>query len=538
MNNLRELLNREIYRRSISGLFAHLFFLALIIFVLDGFYANTLYRPFPVLLLVVGLALRTLCLVAFKNKELVRKSIFFIGTLILGIAWGELALQIISYYGVESIQTMIAIGLLSTMVAISVSSLSAFPPALIVFLITCTAYPSYILFSQKQVLWNYLGLFFLLNLIYQLFAGYRIYRSIVKQLRELSKARRERQRLQEIIDAIPSLVIIINTQKTYEMVNNFQDGLFQKMFLGQDLGVVLPHSPVEKAFLNFLESNKSSESLEIQSYDFGPEDWFLVTMNRLDFDRGIICNVLPITDFVKTRNELQIQQARNDYASKLISLGEVAANITHELGNPLAIIRGCTEILKSELADSESSLVIKKINDIDSTVTRMAGIINGLKSISQHQGLELKNVKFKDVIEPVKEITSEKIKERGINLIVENEDESVDLFCDEVQISQVLLNLVGNAIDAISENDEKWIRISYKPGLEWCSIKVQDSGKITSEEVIEKMMLPFFTTQNNKEGTGLGLSLSEKIIKEHQGRLTYLKEEPTTTFLISLPRMT
>lgn len=535
--SFKELLNKEIYRRSITGTVAHFLFLCLVLVALKKFYLKTSYLPLPIFLLITGIAVRTLCLFSFKKNEKVRKTLFLFGTVVLGIAWGKLSLQIVSYYGVESIQTMTAIGFISTMVAIAVSTLSAFPLALVCFLITCTAYPSYMLFSQGEVLWNYLGLFFLINLLYQLFSGYRIYLSIVKQTKDLVKEVKERKRLQEIINAIPSLVLIINENKIYEMVNSFQNSFYQNLLLGQKVGF-FPSSPIEKAFLNFFESDKDSENLEIQAFDFGPEEWCMVTMNKIKSNKSIICNVLPTTELVRTRNELEIQKARGEYSSKLIALGEMAANITHELGNPLTILKGSVKVLISELVDLKlSDIAQKNINVIDTTINRMGSIIRGLKSISQSQGLDFSNVRFKEVMEPVLEITASKMAEHGISFIVNGEDSTVELFCDEVQITQVILNLVDNAIDAVNKNETKWVKVSYRPGIEWCEIFVQDSGVIKDPEIIQKMMLPFFTTKNKLSGTGLGLSLSEKILKEHNGRLIFLKDEQHTTFLIKLPRM-
>lgn len=535
---LKELLNKEIYRRSNSGLWSHLLVLSVTYFVLNEFYQTTIYSPAPVIGIIIAIILRYLCSFTFKNKEVLRRGVFLLSTLVLGLAWGQMTLQIVRFYGVESVQTMIALGLLSTMVAIAVSSLSAYPPALIIFLVTCTAVPAYVLFSQSSIHWRYVGLFFILNLIYQIFAGHRIYRSIVKQLKELVKEKQENQRLQELIDSIPVLVMMIGYDQTYKMVNNFQDGYFQRLLLGKDLGV-FKSSPVENAIRKFLESDENYQSLEIQSFDFGLEEWFLLTMNRLSFEQGIICSVNPITEFVKTRNELQIQKARNNYSSKLMTLGEVAANITHELGNPLAIIKGSVQVLKSELSEVHlSDFAKKKLDDIDSTANRMGAIIRGLKSISQSQGLNLKNVHFKELIEPVVVITEEKMKEKNISLIINGEDSHVDLFCDEVQMSQVILNLVDNAVDAISGNDIRWICITYRPGFEWCEITVQDSGLTPPKEVREKMMVPFYTSKREQKGTGLGLSLSEKIVREHNGTLSISDNEERTTFVIRLPRMT
>jgi C4-dicarboxylate-specific signal transduction histidine kinase len=104
-----------------------------------------------------------------------------------------------------------------------------------------------------------------------------------------------------------------------------------------------------------------------------------------------------------------------------------------------------------------------------------------------------------------------------------------------VQISQVLLNLISNACDAIAERDEKWIRIGAERKNGLVSIYVMDSGTGIPETVREKMFQPFFTTKEIGKGTGLGLSISTGILDAHNGSLSIDSTKPNTCFVVQLP---
>lgn len=105
------------------------------------------------------------------------------------------------------------------------------------------------------------------------------------------------------------------------------------------------------------------------------------------------------------------------------------------------------------------------------------------------------------------------------------------------EIPQVILNLLNNSIDALTDKSEKWILIKAEASEKNIIITVTDSGLGISKEVVDKMMSPFFSTKKIGHGTGLGLSISARIIQEHKGKLYYDSQEKHTTFKIELPRL-
>lgn len=109
------------------------------------------------------------------------------------------------------------------------------------------------------------------------------------------------------------------------------------------------------------------------------------------------------------------------------------------------------------------------------------------------------------------------------------------LNCRGVQISQVLLNLLNNAFDAIELLPEKWIKLDAMKMEDTIVIHVTDSGHGIPEEEREKIFQPFYTTKPIGKGTGLGLSLSRKIVQDHKGTLTLDTNSAHTRFVIKIP---
>ena len=132
-------------------------------------------------------------------------------------------------------------------------------------------------------------------------------------------------------------------------------------------------------------------------------------------------------------------------------------------------------------------------------------------------------------------LCSWKIEKSKVHLIIEPYQE-ITVQCRAVQISLVLVNLIRNAIDAVENLPEKWIRISVLSDNEMICIKVQDSGPGIAKDVVEKMFLPFYSTKSIGQGTGLGLSISYNVIANHQGTLSYSHESGNTEFIIKIPQ--
>ena len=102
-------------------------------------------------------------------------------------------------------------------------------------------------------------------------------------------------------------------------------------------------------------------------------------------------------------------------------------------------------------------------------------------------------------------------------------------------MSQVILNLLNNAFDAIENKDEKWVEVQTLQNKNWVEIRVSDCGHGIPKEIQDKILQPFFTTKEVGKGTGLGLSISKGIIESHGGDLTIDNEAKNTTFVARIP---
>ena len=114
-------------------------------------------------------------------------------------------------------------------------------------------------------------------------------------------------------------------------------------------------------------------------------------------------------------------------------------------------------------------------------------------------------------------------------------DEGLRIPCREAQISQVLLNLIANAADAVQDLSERWIRIEVSRNADAVEIAVTDSGGGIPDEIRARVMQPFFTTKPAGQGTGFGLSISRAFAEAHAGTLTIDVASPHTRFVVTLP---
>lgn len=242
--------------------------------------------------------------------------------------------------------------------------------------------------------------------------------------------------------------------------------------------------------------------------------------------------------YLMSQEELEEQRQQAIQASKLSSLGEMASGVAHEINNPLTIISALATRTKKNLHDQSIPLSKSEENldKIVHTVDRIAKIIKGLRSFSRDSNGDVFAVKkVNDIVEMTLELCQEKFKDNGVEIRLDLKP-SAEVECREVQIVQVLVNLLNNSLDAISSLPKKWVKIAVVEKGNIVEIHVTDSGLGIKEEVVEKMMLPFYTTKDIGKGTGLGLSISKGIIESHQGKFYYSREDGHTSFVIELRR--
>jgi C4-dicarboxylate-specific signal transduction histidine kinase len=250
--------------------------------------------------------------------------------------------------------------------------------------------------------------------------------------------------------------------------------------------------------------------------------------------------ILERTKELKAKNEeLALQQQAVVSSSKMSALGEMASGVAHEINNPLAIIQVRAEQLK-EIAETEeidNTIVIDVVDEIIKTATRIATIVKGLRSFARDgRNDPFQLAVLKTIIEETVDLCKEKFKHNNIHLDIKPISVSMEIECRATQISQVILNLLNNAYDAIQQSEEKWVCVAVSDLGHQIEISIMDSGKGIPKELQDKIMQPFFTTKEIGRGTGLGLSISRGIILSHRGQLIIDNASKNTHFIIQLPK--
>jgi signal transduction histidine kinase len=260
---------------------------------------------------------------------------------------------------------------------------------------------------------------------------------------------------------------------------------------------------------------------------------------------------------------LKTTQAQLVHSEKMASLGQLVAGVAHELNNPIGFIYAnfphleeytndlieLIEVLRNlPMADAQKADVEKKIQEINldfvkedilkiirsgkSGASRIKEIVFSLRSFSRLDEAELKNVMLEDGISDTLDILNHHIKNHIE--VIKDFQLNQPVVCRAGQINQVFMNIIYNAIQATEKQDT--LRISTQQVGDVAVVKIADSGKGISPEVIGKIFDPFFTTKKVGEGTGLGLSISYGIIKQHGGHLEVSSEVGKgTEFTISIP---
>lgn len=248
---------------------------------------------------------------------------------------------------------------------------------------------------------------------------------------------------------------------------------------------------------------------------------------------------VEIEQRAKTEDTLRKTQDDLIQAAKLAVLGQMSASISHELNNPLAAIRSFAENGKLFLAKEKYDRVEENFTRISSLTERMAKISLQLKSFAKKSASsDLVEVALLPILHSVNELIAPQIKTQRVNYHHELSNiDSVAVLVNPIQLEQVLINLLTNAIQAVDTRDNKTLSLSIESKPEHVLIHIDDNGEGLTNKEIDNLFEPFFTTK--KDGLGLGLSISSQIMSSMNGSLT-TENSPLggARFTVTLPTLT
>lgn len=264
-----------------------------------------------------------------------------------------------------------------------------------------------------------------------------------------------------------------------------------------------------------------------------------LTKNNNNNSFQMILSIRDITKGVEAEKVIKNQQEQLIESAKLQSIGEIASGIAHEINNPLAVISTSTSRLSRKAGRSEhlESEVVKTVtNKISNTVERIAKIVRSLLAMSHGESNQKSKATIDEIIGITLDFCNPLLERHEISFDVNQLNSELEIDCHPTQISQVLLNLIKNSVEAIDQLPEKWIEITVIDQDTSVRIEVVDSGGGIPRELQEQVLLPFYTTKPVGKGTGLGLSISRKIVETHDGNFGVDPHNKHTCFFIELPK--
>ncbi|MBC7398179.1 MAG: PAS domain-containing sensor histidine kinase [Bdellovibrionales bacterium] len=246
-----------------------------------------------------------------------------------------------------------------------------------------------------------------------------------------------------------------------------------------------------------------------------------------------------ITEKRELERKREEQTSRISQLSKMSALGEMASGIAHEIYNPLTIIKGFADLLAKRSAQGQvdPGELISITKEIQSTCKRVTEIIEGLRFFAREGSQDpLEFTSVENLVVATIRICAERFKKYGVKLEVFHYDNELTIACRDVQISQVILNLLNNAFDAVRNESVKIIRIETEGHADHALIRVQDSGPGISVELQARIFEPFFTTKPIGLGTGMGLSICKGIMESHFGSINLIPSSQGACFQLRLPQ--
>ncbi|PYN97363.1 MAG: hypothetical protein DMD91_18340 [Candidatus Rokuibacteriota bacterium] len=213
---------------------------------------------------------------------------------------------------------------------------------------------------------------------------------------------------------------------------------------------------------------------------------------------------------------LTLAQQQMIQAAKLSALGELVAGVSHELNNPLAVLQGSLEILN----DEAPAALQPRLRVMQKSIDRAGRIVQDLLTFGRKRPLQRQRVNLRRLLEQVLDVSAADLRLARVMVETEVSPDVADIWADDHQLQQVLLNLVTNAKQALADVvGERRVRVAIRPlDAERVNIVVEDSGPGILPELLATIFDPFVTTKGVR-GTGLGLSISYGIVREHGGHI-------------------
>jgi PAS domain S-box-containing protein len=277
-----------------------------------------------------------------------------------------------------------------------------------------------------------------------------------------------------------------------------------------------------RSYIKRLRQTRAIDGFEVNYRKADGERFRCALSSRLIEYRGeevVVTSLFDLTERYAVEEELAQHREMLHRSEKLSALGELLASVAHELNNPLSIVTGQSELLQETSDNPRTAARARKISD---AAERCGRIVNTFLAMARQRPLESRALDLNDIVNTALEVTAYALRSCDIEVVLELSAELAPVYGDADQLTQVILNLIVNAQQAL-EDRVKPRRLHISSALDkryrQVILRVRDNGPGIPTAVRTRIFEPFFTTKPIGKGTGIGLALCHRIIESHDGMI-------------------
>ena len=389
--------------------------------------------------------------------------------------------------------------------------------------------------------------------------SWKIYEQILSDKNELESAHRElmflNRNLETLVDERTKALDLSehNYRRIFEVSRDMivvtrRDGTIQDMnpagleMMGQSgENWIAGKEKIQDFFENPDDWHQLKETLDEEGFTYNEEiniktreEFIRRTLISSVLDKGGGEKEATIHFMIKDIEQRKLMEQQLAQADKLASIGQLSSGIAHEINNPLGIILGYTQLmLRNEKEPSEN---YQDLKTIEKHVRNCKTIVEDLLNFARSSKPTRNVIRLNDSLEDVVSFIQHHSKLDGVEIVKHYETGLPAMVLDEKKIKQVLMNLIMNAKHAVGKKGRITLSTAYDDRSKRVEIKVADTGYGIEKQNLQRIFDPFFTTKPTGEGTGLGLSVSYGIVKNHGGDI-FVESEPGcgSEFTVILP---
>ncbi|MFO7781914.1 MAG: ATP-binding protein [Spirochaetia bacterium] len=344
----------------------------------------------------------------------------------------------------------------------------------------------------------------------------------------------EHEQMQVVLDSMNDAVVVSDNDHNLVMVNKAAERLLPLMpgdLAEHKMWEIIRDEEIAAFVEEALEAEDSVWDVEFTLEHSGGERTLLLSLFPLVRSGHVTGNILRGEDVTERKS----REARLRRAESLASLTTLAAGVAHEIKNPLGSIGIHIQLIQKELAtlaDDQKERIQGYIDVVNEEVNRLNKIVVDFLFAVRPMNVELEDEDMNSVLGDLLEFVRYELEESDIELEADLQQELPKVQLDDKYFKQALMNIVKNALAAMPNGGT--LRVKTRCRGDSVELIVEDTGEGMSEDVREKIFEPYFTTRDF--GSGIGLTLVYKVVKEHMGEISVRSEEGEgTRFILTFP---